>query len=127
MSHPSPERVTGKAVRASLGASIRDGGAYGLMVGVGESYLPAFALAAGMSAVATGLVSVVPVLVGSIFQLFNSRLARRLGSLKRWVVGCASLQAVSLVLFAAYAGTGWAPQAAVFATASLYWAAGLSA
>ena len=47
-------------LRSDLLASVNDGAAYGGMVGVGETYLPAFVLAVGLGEVAAGLVTTVP-------------------------------------------------------------------
>ena len=54
---PAPEHPTtdDRQVERSLGrnlaASVGDGAAFGVMVGVGETYLPAFTLAAGLGEV----------------------------------------------------------------------------
>lgn len=41
-------------LKSNLRNSIRDGGCWGAMVGLGENYIPAFALAAGLSEVTAG-------------------------------------------------------------------------
>ena len=50
-------------VRGNLAKSLWDGVFFSLMVGLGETYLPAFALALGHGEVLAGLVATVPMLV----------------------------------------------------------------
>ena len=78
------------ALRRDLRAIIGDGVAFSVMVGAGESYIPAFALAAGLGEITAGLVATLPMLVGAAFQLVSPAAVRRLGSQRRWVVLCAS-------------------------------------
>ncbi len=104
-----------------------DGAAFSWMVGVGETYVPAFVLALGLGEVAAGLVATAPLLAGSVLQMAAPRLVRWLGSYRRWVVGCAVAQSLSLFLMAALAfQPNWSPWI-VFAAAVLYWGAGLGA
>ena len=65
------------------------------MVGLGESYVPAFALALGFGAVSASLLATLPMLAGAVIQLITPAAIRRLGSYRRWVVLCAQLQALS--------------------------------
>ncbi len=109
-------------MRASMG----DGAACSLMVGTGETYLPAFALAAGLGEVASGLVSTVPLLMGAVLQLVAPWGVRWLASHKRWVVLCVSCQALAFVPLATGAAIGWVPAPLVFIAAAAYWGAGLA-
>lgn len=96
------------------------------MVGLGEAYLPAFALAAGMGQVSSGLVATVPMLFGAILQLAAPWLVRRVRSHRRWVVSCVVCQGLSLLILPLVSvhqsAVGWV----IYAAATLYWAAGLS-
>jgi MFS family permease len=104
-----------------------DGGAYSLMVGIGETYVPAFVLALGLGDVAAGLIATVPMLGGGLLQLASPWAVRGLGSHRRWVVACAACQAGSLVLLMALAlCEGWPNSWLVFVPATVYWAAGLA-
>ena len=97
------------------------------MVGMGENYFAAFALALGTGQTFAGLISTLPQLIGAAFQLITPSAVRRLGSHRKWVVLATSLQAVSLLLLplaALFAG-GMAGLM-VFLAVTLYWAAGLS-
>ena len=60
-------------VRKDLCAMTADGVAASVMVGIGETYLPAFVLAISSSQVACGLVSTVPMLIGAVLQLCAPR------------------------------------------------------
>lgn len=95
------------------------------MVGLGESYLAAFALACGHGESASGLIAAAPMLAGAALQLAAPALAPRLGSLKRWVVLCAALQAAVFLPLALGAWSGGLGLIALFALASAYWAFGL--
>jgi MFS family permease len=103
-----------------------DVAAYSLMVGFGETYLPAFALALGLGPVAAGLTATVPVLVGAVLQLVTPAAVARLGSNRGWVVACTAVQAISFVPFIAWALRGHAQLWEVLVAASLYWSAGMA-
>jgi MFS family permease len=103
-----------------------DGIAFSLMVGVGESYLAAFVLAAGLGEVAAGLVATVPMLAGAILQLVSPFAVRRLRSHRRWVVSCAFLQAASFGPLIFQALTGEVSLALVYVAATAYWGFGFA-
>jgi MFS family permease len=114
-------------LRRTLRLITAEGAAYSAMVGIGESYLAAFALALGMSNVVAGLVAVFPMLAGGLLQLATPAGVRRLGGYRAWTVTCAAAQALSFAPLIAAACTERAPPAAVFAASALYWAAGMAA
>lgn len=103
-----------------------DGAAWSVMVGMGESYLPAFALAAGLGEVAAGLVATLPLVAGAVLQLVSPAAVRRLGSHKRWVVLCAACQGLAFLPLAIGAFNGTAAAWLVFGMAAIYWGAGLA-
>jgi MFS family permease len=109
-----------------LRANLGDGLGFSLMVGMGETYLPAFALALGMGDVVSGLVASLPMLAGALLQLASPAGVRKLGSHRRWVVVCATCQALSFVPLVVAAIIGRLPGFWVFAIATLYWGAGLA-
>ena len=86
-----------------------DGISFSLMVGMGETYLPAFVLALGMGQVASGLIGTIPLLIGAILQLVSPLAVRRLGSHRRWVVACSLCQAACFVPLCAAAWIGSIP------------------
>jgi MFS family permease len=100
--------------------------AFSLMVGLGETYVPAFALALGLGEIAAGLLVAVPLLSGAVLQLAGPLVIRRLGSLRRWVIICAAVQAASFLPLVAAAVAGRLPTAAIFLIVTVYWAAGLA-
>ena len=114
-------------LRRDLRASLADGVCYSLMVGVGESYLPAFVLALGMGEVASGLVVAAPPIVGAMLQLASPAGVRLLRSQRRWVVACVTAQALSFLPLAAAALAGRIPIAMLFLVAAVYWGSGLAA
>ncbi len=113
--------------RHDLQAILADGAAFSLMVGIGETYLPAFVLAAGLGELAAGLITTVPLLAGGLLQLISPWAIRRLGSHRRWVVLCTLCQAASFLPLVAAAWLETVPVALVFMMASIYWGAGLAA
>lgn len=124
---PALERAHEEGVlRRNLRASVADATAFGGMVGLGETYLPTFALAAGLGELMAGLVGSLPLVAGGIMQMMSPWAIRKLQSHKRWVVLCAGVQSLTFLplLFAAMAGSISGP--AVLLVATLYWAAGLA-
>jgi MFS family permease len=113
-------------IRRDLRLSCVDGSTFSVMVGAGELYLPAFAMALGVDKVTAGLVATVPLLVGSGLQLVSPWAAERLKSNGRWCVLTAGIQAVTFVPLIAFALTGHASAAALFAVASVYFGAGFA-
>jgi MFS family permease len=113
-------------LRRNLRASLVDGAAFSVMVGAGETYLPAFVLAMGMGEVVAGLVATVPLLAGAVLQLASPAAVRLLGSHRLWVVLCAAIQAASFFPLAVAAYVGRIPAPAIFLIAAVYWGAGLA-
>ncbi|HEY1067827.1 MAG TPA: MFS transporter [Pirellulales bacterium] len=112
-------------LRSDLKAMTADGAAYSLMVGVGETYLPAFVLAVGLGEVAAGLISAIPLLAGAILQLISPWAVERLRSNRKWVVACVIVQALVFVPLLLGAISGKISTFAVFLLASVYWGAGM--
>ncbi|MDX1648316.1 MAG: MFS transporter [Myxococcota bacterium] len=112
--------------RRDLRAVLADGVAFSVMIGLGETYVPAFVLALGFGASEASLIATAPLLAGALLQLVTPLGVRLLGSYRRWVVGCATLQALSLLPLAGAALRGEAPRLALFAVASAYWGFGMA-
>jgi MFS family permease len=113
-------------LRRDLRSIVGDGIAFSLMVGVGETYLPAFVLAAGLGEISAGLVATLPMLVGASLQLVSPAAVRRLGSHRRWVVWSARLQAASFAPLVAGALAGGIDRLWVFVAAAAYWGFGMA-
>lgn len=113
-------------LRRDLVIGTLDAIGYSVMVGCGEMYLGAFALALGLGAVVTGLVASVPLLVGAVVQLFAPLAVRRVGGRRRFVALCAVIQAASLVPLAWWAVVGHAEAWQLLVAVSVYWSAGMA-
>ena len=113
-------------IRRDLRATLGDGLAFSLMVGVGETYVPAFALALGLSEVASGWIVSVPLLLGAALQLVSPAAIRRLRSHRRWVVLCAGGQAVCCLAYLVLALLGSVPAIVLFVVATMYWGTGMA-
>src|SRR5436190_13512291 len=111
--------------RDDLRASVRDGACVSAMVGLGETYFAAFALALGLGQTVAGLVATLPMLAGASLQLATPWFLQRVRSFKKWVVLFASLQAAALLVMPLAAWLiGRSAASWGFVAASLYWAAG---
>ncbi len=101
----SKDPVVDKALRHS----VRDGMAYSVQVGAGETYFSAFALFLRATAPQVALVSTLPLLLASFAQLFSAWIGNYVGRRRLVILGCA-LQALLWlpillvpVLFSGYA------------------------
>lgn len=79
----------------SLRHSLKDGGAFAIMIGIGETYLSAFALFLRASTPQIGLLASLPPLLASLVQLFSAWLGRRTGHRKAIVLTGATVQALA--------------------------------
>ena len=113
-------------LRRDLRASLSDGAGYGGMVGFGEIYFSAFALAIGLGELMAGLVASLPLLAGGILQTISPFAIRWLGSHKRWVVCCAAMQSLTFIPLIAAACRGHLSGIGLLWIVSVYWAAGLA-
>jgi predicted MFS family arabinose efflux permease len=82
---------------ASLKYALWDTFFFSLMVGAGETYLPAYALSVGMSEWLTGLFATVPLMSGAAIQMVSPWALYYVGSVKKWVVGAGVVQALSFL------------------------------
>jgi MFS family permease len=114
------------ATRRDLRVSIADGLSCSVMIGIGETYLPAFALALGTGQVWAGLIASVPILAGALLQLISPLAIRRVGSNRRWVVACVTVQAFSFFPLIAAALFGHISTALLYFLAAVYWASGMA-
>lgn len=125
---PLPAHRTGRGgLRRDLLVSTADAVAFSVMVGCGETYLPAFALAVGSGPVVAGLVASVPLLAGAIVQLAAPLAVARLGSERRWVIVCSAAQALAYVPLVIWALRGRAEAWQLLVAAAVYWSAGMAA
>lgn len=106
--------------------STADAVAYSLMVGAGETYIPAFAIALGQGPVAAGALVSVPLLVGAVMQLVTPTAVARLGTNRGWVIACTLVQSLSFLPLAWWAVRGRAELWQLLAAASVYWSAGMA-
>lgn len=119
--------TTSSSPEQSLRLSLFDAFIYALMVGAGETYLPAYVLSIGLSEVLAGVISSLPMVSGAFLQLLSPRFLQLIGNHKRFVVISVFIQALSfipLVYFTVFAKPDfWI----LFLILTLYWASGLAA
>jgi MFS family permease len=75
-------------VDRALRHSVRDGMAFSVQVGAGETYFSAFALFLRATAAEVALVSTLPALLGSTAQIFSAWLGAYVGRKRLVLVGC---------------------------------------
>ncbi len=109
-----------------LRAITADGVSFSVMVGLGETYIPAFVLAAGLGEVAAGLSASLPMLAGAVFQLVTPFAVRHLHSYRRWVVACATLQGLALAPLVAGGLRGQIELVWVALATVAYWSFGMA-
>lgn len=114
------------SLRRDLWVTTADAAAYNVMVGCGETYIPAFALALGFGPVAAGATVTIPLLIGSVVQLVTPLAVARLGSNRIWVIIVTFLQAASFVPLIVWAILGRAEFWQLLVAASAYWATGMA-
>lgn len=118
-----PLRDQVRTTRA-LRYSVWDGVFHAIMLGVGESYLGAFAVELGHRDTALAVLMTVPLLIGALSQLLSAPLCRALGSRKQLVVLGAAVQAVSHVGFILIAHFGITNFWTLLAVQSLFYVSG---
>lgn len=111
-------------IRQTLKFSIRDGQYWGIMNGIGTSYLSAFVVFLGGTSFQLGLLASVPQLLASMSQLFAVRLVQWMGSRKKFIVLLSIFQAVTWLVAAAVALIG-APVWSIIALACLFFVFGM--
>lgn len=109
-------------LRHDLRASVIDGTAYMVMLGLAETFFAVFVLELKLGEVAAGLILTIPLLLASVMQLGTPWLVRRVGSHRRVVFLSAAFQVVALLPLIAIALVGHAPAWLVFVCATVYWA-----
>lgn len=111
----------------TLRLSLIDAFLYYLMVGVGETYLPAYVLSIGMNEVFAGILASLPLVSGAFLQLITPNGIQKVGSHKSWVVGNALAQALAflpLIYYSTHHPPGfWI----LFLILTLYWGANFAA
>lgn len=125
----NPSQANAKKTAAedqNLNRSMGDAACFGGMVGCGETYFPAFALAVGLGETAAGLVASLPMLAGGMLQLISPWAIAWIGGLRRWIVTGACLQALAFLPLAVAAWMGNVSLPLLIVIASVYWGAGLS-
>ncbi len=125
MQPPAMTAVPRRTLKTDLRACTVDGSFFSLMVGCGESYIPAFVLAVGLGEVVAGLSATVPLLAGALVQLFTPAGVRRSRSHRRWCVAWAGVQGLAFVPLALAALHGRISAAGVLLLATWYWGAGM--
>ena len=113
-------------LRRDLCRVYAEGVAWSVMVGIGETYFPAFALALGMGEVGSGLIATLPLLAGGVLQLVTPYGVDRLQSRRTWASACAYAQTFTFLPLLAAALLG-APSVVVYLAAGVYWGAGMGA
>ncbi|MFZ4403493.1 MAG: MFS transporter [Pseudobdellovibrionaceae bacterium] len=98
-----------------------------MMVGVGETYLPAYALSIGMGDIFAGLLTTLPLVSGAFLQLFAPAFLHKISTYKKWVVLSTFLQAITFIPLVYYTFQNAVDFWTLFLVLTLYWASGFAA
>jgi MFS family permease len=112
--------------KESLEYSILDGSFWAMMFGFGERYLTAFAVFLKATNLQIGLLTSLPILIGSILQLFSVELIDKLNSRKKVVTICGLVQVIAwfLIIISFFMGELSVYFLILFAT--IYWVAAMA-
>lgn len=111
----------------SLRLSLIDAFLCSLMIGAGETYLPAYSLSIGMGEIFAGILSTLPIVSGAFLQLITPRGLQRVQSHKHWVVASATLQALTFIPLVYFSATRAPNFWMLFLILTLYWGSGFAA
>ncbi|MEW6600904.1 MAG: MFS transporter [Nitrospirota bacterium] len=120
MAHADDNRI-----KKSLRYSVLDGAFAASMIGFGESFFAAFAVFMKANNIHIGLLSSLPLLLGSLSQLFSNRLIKRLKSRKLLVTASAFLQGIMYIPVALVFFFGTLKVVWLIIFACLYWIFGM--
>lgn len=113
-------------VKRSLIISLIDSFLYSIMVGAGESYLPAYVLSLGLSEWMAGMIATMPLLSGAFLQIIGTEALRALKNHKVWVWSLAFLQAMTFIPLIFFAMGSKPHFLTLFCVLTFYWGAGFS-
>lgn len=111
----------------SLRLSLFDAFLCSLMIGAGETYLPAYSLSIGMGEIFAGVLSTLPIVSGAFLQLLTPRGLQRVQSHKHWVVASTTLQALTFIPLIYFSATRAPDFWTLFFILTLYWGSGFAA
>lgn len=111
----------------SLRLSLFDAFLCSLMIGAGETYLPAYSLSIGMGEIFAGVLSTLPIVSGAFLQLITPRGLQRVQSHKHWVVASTTLQALTFIPLIYFSATRAPDFWTLFFILTLYWGSGFAA
>lgn len=89
--------MTDPRVEKSLRHSLKDGGAYATMIGIGETYFSAFAVFLHATTQQIGVLASVPAMLASFVQLLSAWIGKRTGRRRALVLAGATVQALALL------------------------------
>jgi len=89
--------VEKSTVETSLDASIKDGGLYNIMMGLGELYVGACAVFLGASDTLVALLTSIPLFLGSCAQTITPVLIDKTGQRRRWYMAGAIAQTLTWI------------------------------
>ena len=114
------------STQKSMKLSLVDAFLSALVIGAGETYLPAYALSTGMGEVFAGILATLPIVSGAFLQLMTPRGLQQVQSHKHWVVISTILQALTFLPLVYFSATRSPDFWTLFLILSLYWGAGFS-
>jgi MFS family permease len=111
-------------IEKSLNLSLIDAFLYALMVGAGETYLPAYVLSLGLSEWMAGMIATMPLLSGAFLQILGIEALRAVKNHKLWVWTLSLLQAGTFIPLIFFASGSKPHFLTLFCVLTFYWGAG---
>jgi len=108
----------------SLDYAVKDGVAHSAMMGMGENYLSPYAIELGASDMQIGFLSSIPKLLGSLSQLFSSKITEKIGSRKTMVLLFGLFQSLIWIPIAFLAFSNFSVIWTLILLATVYWVSG---
>jgi nitrate/nitrite transporter NarK len=108
----------------SLEYAVKDGVAHSAMMGMGENYLSPYAIELGASDMQIGFLSSIPKLLGSLSQLFSSKMTEKIASRKTMVLLFGLFQSVIWIPIALLGFSNFSVIWTLILLATVYWFSG---
>ncbi len=108
----------------SLDYAVKDGISHSAMMGMGESYFSPFAIELGASDMQIGFLTSIPKLLGSLSQLFSTRMTEKLKSRKKMVLIFALIQSLIWIPIGLLGFSNFHVVWSLILFATVYWVSG---
>lgn len=110
-----------KSKKKDLDYAVKVGVANSAMIGSGENYLSPYAIALGASDVQVGMLASIPQLIGSLSQLFSTKITEKMGSRRKMVLVFSLIESLIWIPIGLLAFSGYNVVWNLILFATVYW------